>query len=98
MFKMSLYTLYEKLERRELILYEKLCMEVYLDHEKSHVNPCPHNGIQCGLKDHCVKGLEQTNMVSTSQGAFVTCFQDMDHSNLKVSLSIFWKSLDQFTK
>ena len=31
-----------------------LCMEVHLDDEKSHVNPCPHNGIQCGLKDHCV--------------------------------------------
>ena len=30
--------------------------------------------------------------------AFVTCFQDKDHSNLKVSLSIFWKRSDQFTK
>ena len=33
-------------------------MKVYLDDEKTHVDPCPHNGIQCGLdsndRDHCV--------------------------------------------
>ena len=36
-------------------------MEVYLDDEKSHVNLCPHNGIQCGLKDHCAiyRGVKQ---------------------------------------
>ena len=38
-------------------------MEVYLDDEKRHVNPCPHNGIKCGLKDHCGSSLKN---VSTS--------------------------------
>ena len=58
---MSVYTLHKNLERREhfytvkrqqkrVILYEKLRM----NDEKTHVDPCPHNGIQLGLKDHCV--------------------------------------------
>ena len=42
--KMSTETLHEKLERRG-ILYENLCMKIYLDDEKTHVDPCPHNGI-----------------------------------------------------
>ena len=32
-------------------------MKLYLNDEKTHVDPCPHNGIQCGLdsndRDHC---------------------------------------------
>ena len=44
-FKMSLYTLNVKIGKKRSILYEKFCMKVYLDDEKTHVNPCPKNGI-----------------------------------------------------
>ena len=30
------------------MLYEKLCMKVYLDDEKTHVDLCPHNGHSVG--------------------------------------------------
>ena len=33
-----------KTGKKRSILYEKLCMKVYLDDEKTHVDPCPHNG------------------------------------------------------
>ena len=29
-------------------MYENLCMKVYLDDEKTHVDPCPHNGHSVG--------------------------------------------------
>ena len=42
MSKMSLYTLHTcKTGKKRSILYEKLCMKVYLDDEKTHVNPYP---------------------------------------------------------
>ena len=34
--------------KKRSILYEKLCMKVYLDDEKTHVDPCPHNGHSVG--------------------------------------------------
>ena len=52
MFEISLYTLHKN-EKERVILYENLCMKLYLNDEKTHVDPCPHNGIQLGLKDHC---------------------------------------------
>ena len=48
MSKMSLHTLLVKKERKRSILYQKLCMKVNLDDEKTHVDPCPHNGHSVG--------------------------------------------------
>ena len=44
MFEISLYTLHKN-EKERVILYENLCMKLYLNDEKTHVDPCPHNGI-----------------------------------------------------
>ena len=44
MFKMSVHFT-RKTGKKRVILYEKLCIEVNLDDIKSHVNPCPQNGI-----------------------------------------------------
>ena len=37
-----------KTGKKRSILYEKLRMKVYLDDEKTHVDPCPHNGHSVG--------------------------------------------------
>ena len=43
-----------KTGKKRLILYEKLCIKVYLDDEKTHVDQCPHNGHSVGNdRDHC---------------------------------------------
>ena len=34
--------------KKRSISYEKLCVKVYLDDEKTHVDPCPHNGHSVG--------------------------------------------------
>ena len=44
MFKISLYTLHQKSERRA-ILYEKLFMKLDLNVENIHVDQFPQNGI-----------------------------------------------------
>ena len=43
MLKMN--TLLVKPGNKRAILYENLCMKVYLDDEKTHVDQCPHYGI-----------------------------------------------------
>ena len=48
MSKMSLYTLLVKTGKKRSILYEKLCVKVHLDDEKTHVDQCPHIGHSVG--------------------------------------------------
>ena len=44
MFEMSLYTLHNNKKKKGTILYEKLCLKLYLSDENTHEEPCPHIG------------------------------------------------------
>ena len=39
---MSLYTLDEKNAKKRPILYKKYCMKLYMNDDKTHVDPRPH--------------------------------------------------------
>ena len=51
--KMFLYTLFKKKWNLQIFIYKKLCMKLYLNDEKAHVDPCSHHDIFWGLKALC---------------------------------------------
>ena len=46
---------WKKLTKKKPISYEKQCIKVYLNDDKTHADPWPHNDILWELKAHCAK-------------------------------------------